>query len=87
LNDDRHQQGSKVEARFYSPEEIAERVGGMSVKSLAELIRIAGIETTTLGHAQPSRKGGPGRRLWGMTETQLERLLEFRQRRRSMKPD
>jgi hypothetical protein len=51
------------------------------VKSLAELIRNAGLETTTLGYAEPSRRGGRARRLWGMTDDQLERLLSFRERR------
>ncbi len=46
-------------ARVFSPEEIAERVGGIAVKSLNELIRKHGMETTTLGYAEPSRKGGP----------------------------
>lgn len=67
--------------QLYTPEEIAERLGGISVKSLTELIRKAGLETTTLGHTEPSRKGGRRRRLWGMTSAQIEALLDFRQRR------
>ena len=67
--------------KIHSPQDIAERVGGISVKSLAELIRNAGLETTTLGYAEPSRRGGPARRLWGMTGEQLDRLLEFRKQR------
>lgn len=66
----------------YLPEEIAERVGGISVKSLAEVIRKAGLETTTLGHADPSKRGGPARRIWGMNEDQLQRLLRYREGRR-----
>ena len=69
--------------KIHSPQDIAERVGGISVKSLAELIRNAGLETTTLGYAEPSRRGGPARRLWGMTDDQLDRLLEFRKQTRS----
>jgi hypothetical protein len=66
----------------YSPEEIAERLGGIAVKSLAELIRKHGMETTTLGYAEASRKGGPRRRLWGMTDVQLDALLALRKRGR-----
>ena len=69
-------------ARVYSPEEIAERLGGIAVKSLGEVIRTSGLETTTLGFAEPSRKGGRRRRLWGMTATQLDALLELRRRGR-----
>jgi hypothetical protein len=69
-------------ARIYSPEEIAERLGGIAVKSLGELIRNRGLETTTLGFAEPSRKGGPRHRLWGMTATHLDALLELRRRGR-----
>jgi hypothetical protein len=68
-----------VIGEILAPEQIAERVGGISVKSLCELIRKNGLETTTLGYAAPSRRGGPPRRLWGMTELQLQRLLAFRQ--------
>ncbi|HMF35257.1 MAG TPA: hypothetical protein VKF17_01405 [Isosphaeraceae bacterium] len=65
-----------------SPEEIAERLGGIAVKSLGELIRNSGLETTTLGFAKPSRQGGPRRRLWGMTGTQLDALMALRRRGR-----
>ena len=68
-------------ARIYTPEQIAARAGGISVKSLSALIRDRGLETTTLGYAPPSRKGGPRRRLWGMTDVQLEALLAARRRR------
>ena len=67
--------------RLYSPEEIAAMVGGISVKTLNDLIRDRGLETTTLGYAPPSRKGGPRRRLWAMTEAQFEALLAVRSRR------
>jgi hypothetical protein len=67
---------------MYLPDEIAERLGGMSIKSLSELIRNSGLETTTLGYAGPSRKGGRRRRLWGMSSLQLDTLLAFRRRRR-----
>jgi hypothetical protein len=67
--------------KIYTPEQIAARAGGISVKSLSALIRDRGLETTTLGYAQPSRKGGPRRRLWGMTDTQLEALLASRKHR------
>jgi hypothetical protein len=79
-DDDQDVVGPKLE-QLYAPEEIAKRLGGISVKSLSELIRKAGLETTTLGHTKPSRKGGRRRRLWGMTSAQLETLLEFRRRR------
>jgi hypothetical protein len=67
--------------QLHTPEEIAEQLGGISVKSLSELIRKTGLETTTLGHTKPSRKGGRRRRLWGMTPAQLMALKEFRRRR------
>jgi hypothetical protein len=69
-------------ARVFSPKEIAEQVGGIAVKSLNELIRKHGMETTTIGYAEPSRKGGPRRRLWGMTEVQLDALIALRRRGR-----
>ena len=64
-----------------TPDEVAERIGGISVKSLSELIRKHGLETTTLGYADPSRRGGPPRRIWGMTPVQLQALLAVRERR------
>jgi hypothetical protein len=76
-DDDQDEVGPDLE-HLHTPEEIAERVGGISVKSLSELIRKTGLETTTLGHTSPSRRGGRRRRLWGMTSAQLEALLEFR---------
>jgi hypothetical protein len=69
--------------KIHTPEEIAERAGRISVKTLCALIRSRGLETTTLGHAPPSRRGGPPRRLWGMTDAQLERLLAIRKRQNS----
>ncbi len=68
------------EIKIHTPEEIALMAGSISVKTLSALIRSRGLETTTLGHAPPSRKGGPPRRLWGMTDAQLERLLVLRKR-------
>jgi hypothetical protein len=79
-NDSRSDAGSRL-PKIHSPEEIAERLGGISVKSLTELIRNSGLETTILGYADPSRKGGPRRRVWGMTDQQLEALLALRRRR------
>jgi hypothetical protein len=73
-------QESNGEIRIYTPEEIAERVGRITIKTLSALIRSRGLETTTLGHAPPSRNGGPPRRLWGMTDEQLECLLALRKR-------
>lgn len=75
-----------VSGRIFTPEEIAERLGGMALKSLGELIRTHSLETTTLGYAPPSRKGGPRRRLWGMTEDQLDALLAVRKRDRRSGP-
>jgi hypothetical protein len=69
------------EARLHTPEEIAAMLGGISVKTLNDLVRDRGLQTTTLGYAPPSRKGGPRRRVWGMTDAQLEALLESRRRR------
>ena len=45
------------EVRIHTPEEIAERAGSITIKTLSALIRSRGLETTTLGHAPPSRKG------------------------------
>jgi len=81
LNEDKVRRDGKSEAKVYSPQEISERVGGISVNSLTAVIRKAGLETTTIGHAEPSKRGGPSRRVWGMTEAQLERLLHFRNER------
>ena len=68
------------EIRIHTPEEIAEKVGRITIKTLKALIRARGLETTTLGHAPPSKKGGPPRRLWGMTDAQLECLVALRKR-------
>jgi hypothetical protein len=73
-------EASNREIRIHTPEEIAERLGRITVKTLSALIRSRGLETTTLGHAPPSRKGGPPRRLWGMTDAQLECLVALRKR-------
>jgi hypothetical protein len=70
----------EAEVRIHTPDEIAERAGKITIKTLSALIRSRGLETTTLGHAPPSRKGGPPRRLWGMTDAQLECLLAVRKR-------
>jgi hypothetical protein len=67
-----------TESLIHTPEEIAKRVGNIAVKTLSALIRSRGLETTTLGYAPPSRKGGPPRRLWGMTDAQLRSLLAVR---------
>ncbi len=63
---------------LHTPEEIAARLGGMTIKSLAELIRKEKLETTTLRFLDPSRRGGRRRRVWGMTEEQLQALLVLR---------
>jgi hypothetical protein len=81
LRDDRQDEVGHELLELHTPEEIADRLGGISVKSLSELIRKSGLETTTLGHTDPSRKGGRRRRIWGMTKTQLDSLLEFRRSR------
>jgi hypothetical protein len=70
-----------MEPRLHTPEEIATMLGGISVKTLNDLVRDRGHETTTVGYAPPSRKGGPKRRIWGMTDQQLEALLAARRRR------
>jgi hypothetical protein len=64
--------------KIHHPAEIAEKLGGITIKTLSALIRSRGLETTTLGHSPPSRKGGPPRRVWGMTDAQLESLLALR---------
>jgi hypothetical protein len=73
-------QPSGEEAKLHTPEEIADRLGGISLKTLHALIRNRGLETTTLGYADPSRNGGPRRRLWAMNDAQLEALLAVRNR-------
>jgi hypothetical protein len=69
------------ESSLHTPEAIAMMLGGISIKTLNDLIRDRGLETTTLGYAPPSRKGGPRRRIWGMTDGQLEALLAVREDR------
>jgi hypothetical protein len=69
------------EPRFHTPEEIAAMLGGISVKTLNDLIRDGRHETTTLRYEPPSRKGGPRRRIWAMTDEQLDALLAARRRR------
>jgi hypothetical protein len=66
--------------KIHHPAEIAAQLGGITIKTLSALIRSRGLETTTLGYSPPSRKGGPPRRMWGMTDAQLESLLALRRR-------
>jgi hypothetical protein len=80
LGDESVSDTNQEEVRIHSPAEIAEIAGRITIKTLSALIRSRGLETTTLGHAPPSRKGGPPRRLWGMTDAQLEQLLAVRKR-------
>ena len=72
-----HTEGVKI----HQPAEIAEQLGGITIKTLSALIRSRGLETTTLGYSPPSRKGGPPRRVWGMNDAQLESLLVLRRGR------
>ncbi len=74
------------ELKLHSPDEIAVMLGGISVKTLSDLVRDRGLKTTTLGYAPPSRKGGPRRRIWAMTDEQLEALLAARSRRGRSEP-
>ena len=69
------------EARLHTPDEIAAMLGGISIKTLNDLVRDRGLQTTTLGYAPPSRKGGPRRRIWGMTDAQLDALMAVRRHR------
>jgi hypothetical protein len=69
------------EGRLHTPDEITAMLGGISIKTLNDLIRDRGLRTTTLGYAPPSRKGGPRRRIWAMTDAQLEALMAVRRRR------
>jgi hypothetical protein len=64
--------------KIHQPAEIAAQAGGITIKTLTALIRSRGLETTTLGYSPPSRKGGPPRRLWGMTDAQIDSLLALR---------
>jgi hypothetical protein len=66
---------------LHTPEDIAAMLGGISIKTLNDLVRDRGLETTTVGYAPPSRKGGPRRRIWAMTDAQLEALMAVRKRR------
>jgi hypothetical protein len=72
-------------AKIHTPKEIAERLGSITVKTLSAVIRARGLATTTLGYAEPSRKGGPRRRVWGMTDLQLDALLALRRRRNQVR--
>ncbi len=78
MGNDKDVNGGDAAPQLHTPEEIAERLGGISLKSLNELIRNRGLETTTLGYAESSRKGGPRRRLWAMNDAQLQALLAIR---------
>lgn len=80
---DRGNEAGAAPVDLYSPEEIAERLGGMAVKSLSELIRKTGAETTTVGYADDPRKGGKKRRVWGMTDAQLAELVRLWRPRRT----
>jgi hypothetical protein len=82
LKNERDDEAGSGSGRIHNPEEIAERLGGISVKSLCELIRNNHLETTTIGLAEASRRGGRRRRLWGMTDAQIQRLEAIRKPRR-----
>jgi hypothetical protein len=86
LNDERQSETGSGPEPMHMPEEIALRVGGITVKSLCELIRYNRLKTTTLGFAAGAPKGGPRRRLWGMTEAQLQALLAVRRPRGDASP-
>ena len=79
-------EAERQEAGLHTPEAIATMLGGISVKTLNDLIRDRGLETTTLGYAAASRKGGPRRRIWGMTDEQLQALMAIRRRRNRGEP-
>jgi hypothetical protein len=81
LEDAREHAVGEERPRVHDPEAIAARLGGINIKTLTALIRNHSLETTTLGYSEPSKKGGPPRRLWGMTDAQLEALLALRNRR------
>jgi hypothetical protein len=77
---------SHSELKLHHPEEIVEKLGGINIKTLTAVIRNHGLETTTLGYTEPARKGGRPRRLWAMTDPQLEALLALRDHRGEKNP-
>ena len=81
MGDSRLSEAHDAGPKIHAPQEIAEKLGSISVKTLSALIRARGLETTTLGYVEPSRKGGRRRRVWGMTDAQLETLIALRRRR------
>ena len=83
LGDSSVSEASSGEVKIHTPEEIAERAGRITIKTLSAFIRSRGLETTTLGHAPPSRKGGPPRRLWGMTDASAGMPAGFEEALRS----
>ncbi len=44
-------EGPSHEPRYHTPEEIAVMLGGISVKTLNDLVRDRSLEITTLGYA------------------------------------
>ena len=66
---------------LHTPEEIARRLGGINVKTLNDLVRDGGFAITVLGLADRSPKGGKRKRIWGMTNAQLDALIAARERR------
>lgn len=53
----------------HGPDEVAKRLGGISVPSLVALLKAGGYTYTAL---QPGAKPwGPGRKLWGLTDEQI----------------
>jgi hypothetical protein len=67
----------------HPPEEVARRLGGISVTQLVAILKAHGYEYTQL--MPGSKPWGRGRQIWGMTDDQIATLV-LGQRRRHPTP-
>lgn len=57
----------------HPPEVAAERLGGISVRTLVKLLREGGYSYTELSPG--AKPWGRGRRTWGLTDRQIETII------------
>jgi hypothetical protein len=74
---------STKDITVYPPEEVARRLGGISVTQLVAILKTHGYEYTQL--MPGSKPWGRGRQIWGMTDDQIATLI-LGQRRRHPTP-
>jgi hypothetical protein len=70
------------EVIVHEPAEAARRLGGISVATLIEILKVRGYEWTELTPGvKPWGKGGRGRKRWGLTDDQIAAVVAGQSRR------